>query len=71
MNTTIWKSQEEMTNMVHGHSKTPQPKRHVNAMKERDRKDFHYQFTTLRFKPIGEYGSWNGNSNIIQTLKSS
>ena len=68
---SIWKSQEEMTNMVHGHSKTPQPKRHINAMKERDRKDFHYQFTTLRFKPIGEYGSWNGNSNIIQTLKSS
>src|SRR6187402_2866015 len=53
---SVWKSQKEMVNMVHGHSSVPQPKRHAQAMKERERKDFHIQFTTLRFKPIAEYG---------------
>lgn len=66
---SIWKSQKEMTDMVHGHSSVPQPKRHINAMKERDRKDFHFEFTTLRFKPISEFGAWNGQSNIIPNLK--
>jgi hypothetical protein len=65
---SIWKSQKEMVDMVHGHSSVPQPKRHAQAMKERERKDFHFQFTTLRFKPISEYGSWEGRSNIIPNL---
>lgn len=65
---SIWKSQKEMVDMVHGRSSVPQPKRHAQAMKERDRKDFHFQFTTLRFKPIAEYGSWEGRSNIIPNL---
>lgn len=64
---SIWKSQKEMTNMVHGHSKMPQPKRHFNAMKERDRKDFHFEFTTLRFLPLSEHGQWNGKSNFLIT----
>lgn len=66
---SIWKSQKEMTDMVHGHSSVPQPKRHINAMKERDRRDFHFEFTTLRFKPISEFGEWNGQTNIIPNLK--
>lgn len=65
---SIWKSQNEMTNMVHGHSSVPKPKRHIDAMKERERKDFHFEFTTLRFIPISEYGSWNGRTNIISNL---
>lgn len=65
---SVWKSQKEMVDMVHGHSSVPQPKRHAQAMKERERKDFHFQFTTLRFKPISEYGSWEGRSNIIPNL---
>lgn len=68
---SVWKSQKEMTDMVHGHSSVPHPKRHVNAMKERDRKDFHFEFTTLRFKPISEFGEWNGRINIIAKLNSS
>lgn len=67
---SIWKSQKEMTDMVQGHSAVPAPKRHINAMKERDRKDFHFEFTTLRFKPISEAGSWNGKTNFIPNLKS-
>lgn len=62
---SIWKTQKAMTDMVSGHSKMPQPKRHINAMKERERKDFHFEFTTLRFKPLAEYGEWNGKKNYI------
>lgn len=62
---SIWKSEKEMTDMVHGHSAIPDPHRHINAMKERERKDFHFEFTTLRFKPIAEFGSWKGKQNFI------
>ena len=65
---SVWKSQKEMVGMAHGHSSVPKPKRHADAMKERERKDFHIQFTTLRFKPIGEYGKWKGRTNIIPNL---
>jgi hypothetical protein len=62
---SIWKTEKEMTDMVRGHSKVEQPKRHSNAMKERERKDFHFEFTTLRFKPLSEFGKWKGKSNFI------
>ncbi|QNR23841.1 hypothetical protein [Croceimicrobium hydrocarbonivorans] len=62
---SIWKTEKEMTDMVHGHSKVERPKRHSNAMKERERKDFHFEFSTLRFKPIAEYGTWKGQSNFL------
>lgn len=62
---SIWNSTNAMKAMVSGHSNVPQPKRHSNAMKERDRKNFHYEFTTLRFKPIAEYGSWNKKDNYL------
>lgn len=67
---SVWKSQKEMTDMVHGRSAVENPKRHAQAMKERDRKDFHYEFTTLRFKPIAEFGVWKGRSQIIPNLNS-
>lgn len=66
---SVWKTQKEMTDMVQGHSAVSRPERHVNAMKERDRKDFHFEFTTLRFKPIAEAGEWNGCTHIIPGLK--
>lgn len=66
---SVWKNQKEMTDMVRGHSSVPQPMRHWNAMKERERKDFHVEFTTLRFRPIAEFGKWNGKSRIIPHLK--
>ena len=62
---SIWKTEKEMTDMVHGHSKVEKPKRHSNAMEERERKDFHFEFTTLRFKPLAEFGKWKGQSNFI------
>ncbi|UII20495.1 hypothetical protein [Fulvivirga ligni] len=65
---SIWKSRKEMERMVHGHSAVSQPKRHKDAMKERDRKDFHFEFTTLRFRPFSEKGTWEGRTNIISQL---
>jgi len=62
---SVWKTQREMLDMVQGHSSVPKPKRHAKAMVERDRKDFHFEFTTLRFKPISEHGEWLGRKNII------
>ncbi|MBU2946668.1 hypothetical protein [Zobellia uliginosa] len=67
---SIWKTQKEMTDMVHGYSAVPAPERHEKAMKERDRKDFHIEFTTLRFQPISEHGVWNGKTNFIPIHKS-
>ncbi len=66
---SIWKSEKEMTNMVHGHSDIPKPKRHINAMKERERRNFHYKFTTLRFQPISEFGIWKGQHHFVPNLK--
>lgn len=61
---SIWKTEKQMTNMVRGDSEVKKPKRHSDAMKERERKNFHFEFTTLRFKPVGEYGSWKGESDF-------
>jgi hypothetical protein len=63
---SIWKKQMEMVKMVQGFSEVPEPKRHIEAMKERNRKDFHIEFTTLRFKPISEFGEWKGKSNYTK-----
>lgn len=51
--------------MVRGHSAVPAPERHATAMVERKRKDFHYEFTTLRFRALSEHGVWQGRSNIV------
>ena len=62
---SVWTSQREMIDMVRGRSNVPRPERHVAAMAERERKDFHFEFTTLRFRPIAEYGSWEGRTRIV------
>ena len=62
---TIWHSQREMTDMVHGRGATLGADRHAAAMVERTRKDFHYQFTTLRFRALSEHGEWAGRRDIV------
>lgn len=62
---SVWKTQREMLEMVRGQSPVPGRERHAAAMKERLRKDFHSQFTTLRFKPLSEHGQWEGRSNFL------
>jgi hypothetical protein len=57
---SMWRSQREMLDMVRGHSNVPDRARHSRAMVERERKDFHHEFTTLRFRVIQEYSSVDG-----------
>jgi hypothetical protein len=62
---SIWNSQQAMIDMVRGHSSVPDPARHIQAMKERERRDFHHEFTTLRFRPLAEFGSWEGRTTLL------
>jgi hypothetical protein len=62
---SVWRTEREMTDMVHGLSAVPRPERHAVAMVERQRKDFHFEFTTLRFRALAEYGEWEGRTNIV------
>lgn len=57
---SIWKSQQLMTEMVHGQGAYPGAALHANAMKERERRDFHHEFITLRFRILSERGNWLG-----------
>lgn len=61
---SVWKTQREMTEMVHGHTAMEKADRHAAAMAERRRKDFHFEFTTLRFRALSEHGEWDGRTNI-------
>lgn len=62
---SVWRSQSEMLDMVHGRDSSAGAERHARAMAERDRKDFHYEFTTLRFRAFAEHGTWEGRSGIV------
>ena len=62
---TVWRSQRDMLDMVQGHSVIARPERHAQAMVERNRKDFHFEFTTLRFRPLSEHGQWEGRTGIV------
>ena len=62
---SIWRTQQAMIDMVRGRSATPAGDRHVRAMRERERKDFHREFTTLRFRPISEQGRWQGQDRLL------
>ena len=66
---SVWRSAQAMTDMVAGHSDVPDARRHIDAMAERDRRDFHHEFTTLRFRCLGEYGEWDGRSDIVPTTR--
>jgi hypothetical protein len=62
---SVWRSLREMGDMVFGRSPIPEAKRHAAAMVERERRDFHFEFTTLRFRPLAEYGEWEGRTGIV------
>lgn len=66
---SVWSSQRAMTDMVVGHRSVPDPTRHADAMAERDRKDFHFEFTTLRFRARSEHGQWQGRTTIVPTTE--
>jgi hypothetical protein len=62
---SVWRSQAEMMDMVRGRDSVPAAQRHAAAMEERKRKDFHHEFTTLRFRVLAEHGAWEGRSDIV------
>lgn len=62
---SVWRTSREMTAMVHGHGTHHGADRHAGAMEERERRDFHHEFTTLRFRPLSEHGSWEGRTEIV------
>lgn len=62
---SIWNTQKAMTDMVNGRTNGPVENRHAKAMQERNRKDFHHEFTTLRFRPITEHGTWEGKDRYL------
>lgn len=62
---SVWRTTREMTDMVFGRSEVQEPKRHAVAMAERERRDFHHEFTTLRFRPTSEHGRWQGRTGIV------
>jgi hypothetical protein len=62
---SVWKNESEMLNMVSGRNAIRDGESHRLAMQERVRKDFHHEFTTLRFTPFKEAGTWNGKSNYL------
>lgn len=64
---TVWNSVQQMRDMVEGHGRGQASERHVTAMAEREREDFHSEFTTLRFRPLSEHGEWEGRSRIVPT----
>lgn len=57
---SIWRTVREMTEMVHGRSDVPAAHVHQVAMAEQRRKDFHHESAFMRFRPLAEYGEWQG-----------
>lgn len=53
---SVWSSVAEMTGMVFERDAGPRAQRHDAAMGERERRDFHHEFTTLRFRILSEHG---------------
>lgn len=62
---SIWQNETDMLKMVRGSEDVQVRESHKLAMAERERKDFHYEFTTLRFMPFKEMGTWKGISNYL------
>lgn len=62
---SVWRSQRELTNMVHSKGSCPNSGHHADAMAERNRKDFHHKFITLRFRAIAEHGAWAERNDYV------
>ena len=62
---TVWRTEREMLDMVHGRGAAPGAKQHAAAMGERSRRDFHSEFTTLRFRALSEHGAWEARTGIV------
>ena len=63
---SIWKNEPEMLTMVHAGNEEPDLERHKRAMQEMRHSTFHHEFATMRFVPIGEFGSWEEGTRFTQ-----
>ena len=61
---SVWESEEAMRDMVRGRREADGT-HHRDAMIERARKPFHYEFTTMRFVPLSEHGQWPGGPRLL------
>ncbi len=55
---SMWRTEADMVGMVRGRLAERDGTQHRVAMQERARRDFHHEFTTMRFTPISEHGEW-------------
>ena len=55
-----------MVGMVQGRQEEHDGASHRLAMRERSRRDFHHEFTTMRFVPLREVGAWRGGSGYTR-----
>jgi hypothetical protein len=55
---SMWRSEADMLAMVRGRDDARDGTSHRVAMQERVRRDFHHEFTTMRFVPLAEHGTW-------------
>lgn len=62
---SIWRTVREMEEMVHGRSEGPGTQRHSAAMAEQERRGFHHEFATYRFRPVSEHGAWEGRTDFV------
>jgi len=64
---SVWRTLQDMRDMVTGRGPTEGIRRHADAMKERVRRGFHHEFTTLRFRALSEHGAWKGQRGFVPT----
>jgi len=64
---SIWQTQRDLKQMVHGRRSDEATQKHAKAMQERNRKDFHHEFITMRFRPLSEHGIWEGRKQLLPT----
>ena len=62
---SMWRSEEEMLGMVGGRRANVDGSEHREAMKERARKPFHHEFTTMRLVPLSEHGEWPRSVRLL------
>lgn len=62
---SIWQTQRDLKQMVYGRAGDKDSLKHSEAMQERNRKDFHHQFITMRFRPLSEHGDWEGKNQLL------
>jgi hypothetical protein len=66
---SIWQTQRDLKQMVHGRRGDEASQKHAKAMQERNRKDFHHEFITMRFRPLSEHGIWEGRKQLLPTTQ--